>query len=259
MLSFFKAKPEPHQLDYSPLNIRHFAALGEKLSAQYRYAEPYPHIVIDDFLPEHMLDSVLEHFPTPQDKMWFDWRKGDTENQPKKQGVRHIERMEGAHPYLFHILNNLNSFAITNFLEKLTGIEGLIADPHFHGGALHQILRGGKLKIHADFNYLEKLQLYRRINVLLYLNKNWKEDYGGHVELWDKNMRGCVHKIAPIFNRCVIFNTDSTSYHGHPEPLDCPEHITRKSIALYYYTSAPHDEAASKTHHSTLWQELPAE
>lgn len=257
MLSFLKPKQPAQLLDYTPLDNMHFAALGEKYAEAYQTADPYPHVVIDNFLPEHIADAVLSYFPGEHDKVWFDWRKGDMENQPKKQGVRHIERMQGAHPYLFHILHQFNSFAIVNFLEKLTGIEALIPDPHFHGGALHQILQGGKLKVHADFNYLEKLHLYRRINVLLYLNKNWEDEYGGHIELWNKNMNQCVHKIAPIFNRCVIFNTDSTSYHGHPEPLQCPKHMTRKSIAFYYYTATPHNQDATQSHHSTLWQERP--
>jgi hypothetical protein len=109
---------------------------------------------------------------------------------------------------------------------------------------LHQILSGGKLAIHADSNVLAPSDVYRRINVLLYLNKNWKPEYCGNLELWDEALHGCVQSIAPLFNRLVIFGTNKKSFHGHPIPLNTPPEITRKSIALYYYTAkAAPDEA----------------
>ena len=149
-----------------------------------------------------------------------------------------------------------NSSAFTKFLENLTGIEGLIPDPHFRGGGLHQVERGGYLDIHCDFNVYEKLNLDRRLNVLIYLNKDWKKEYGGDLELWDKNMTKAVARISPIFNRFVVFATDDYSYHGHPDPLKCPEDKTRKSLALYYYTNGrPSDEVSES--HTTLFQHRP--
>ncbi len=143
--------------------------------------------------------------------------------------------------------------AFVNFLQLLTGIHGLIPDAYFHGGAFHQMLPGGKLDVHADFNVDEERKLRRRINVLVYFNKAWKDEYGGHLELWDKDLSECKQKIAPLFNRAVIFNTSSTSYHGHPRPLTCPKGMTRKSLAFYYYQSDP--EVFKKDFaHNTLWQ-----
>ena len=135
------------------------------------------------------------------------------------------------------LLYQLNSSVFVNFLEELTGVGGLIPDPHFEGGGLHQIERGGFLKIHADFNRHPKLNLDRRLNLLLYLNEDWKDDYGGHLELWDREVARCVKRIAPVFNRCVVFTTTDFSFHGHPEPLACPPAVTRKSLALYYYSN----------------------
>jgi Rps23 Pro-64 3,4-dihydroxylase Tpa1-like proline 4-hydroxylase len=128
----------------------------------------------------------------------------------------------------------LNSSRFVAFLEGLTGISGLVADPHYRGGGLHQILPGGRLGIHADFNFYPKLKLYRRLNVIVYLNQNWQESYGGHLELWDKATLKSVKRVLPTFNRMVVFDTSSKSLHGHPEPLTCPEGRSRKSLALYY-------------------------
>ena len=138
------------------------------------------------------------------------------------------------------------------FLEKLTGIAGLIPDPHLRGGGLHEIRRGGSLGVHADFNFYKRLNLFRRLNLLLYLNENWSEEWGGHLELWDRTGKRCMQRIAPIFNRAVIFDTSNFSYHGHPHPLECPDNRSRKSLALYYYTvEAPADE--DRTPHTTLF------
>lgn len=113
----------------------------------------------------------------------------------------------------------------------------MLPDPYFTRGGFHEISTGGLLGIHSDFRVNENLQLFRRVNMLIYLNKDWKEEYGGKLELWDQSMTAVVHSITPVFNRCVIFNTDAKSFHGHPEPLATPQGITRKSIALYYYTA----------------------
>jgi len=156
------------------------------------------------------------------------------------------------------LLHQLNSSTFLNFLESLTGIQGIIPDPHFNGGGLHQIERGGYLKIHVDFNRHKRLKLDRRLNLLLYLNRDWQEEYGGHLELWDRDMNRCHQRILPIFNRCVIFNTNDFSYHGHPDPITCPEGMTRKSLALYYYSNGrPADElqdSGGKEAHSTIFR-----
>jgi Rps23 Pro-64 3,4-dihydroxylase Tpa1-like proline 4-hydroxylase len=134
----------------------------------------------------------------------------------------------------------------------------LLPDPYYTGGGLHQIRPGGLLEVHADFSYHTKLRLDRRINVLIYLNKDWKEEYGGHFELWDREVTRAVKKILPIFNRCAIFSTTSTSFHGHPLPLACPADRNRKSIATYYYSNGRPEETSELTHrHEVAFQERP--
>jgi Rps23 Pro-64 3,4-dihydroxylase Tpa1-like proline 4-hydroxylase len=159
-------------------------------------------------------------------------------------------------PPVRDVLYFLNSRPMLQFLEVLTGIQGVLPDPYYVGGGVHQIKPGGKLEIHADFNRHTKLKLDRRINVLIYLNKDWKEEYGGHFELWNREMTQAEQKILPLFNRCAIFSTTSFSYHGHPNPLACPPGRTRKSIATYYYSNGRPEEEVSESH-STLFQHRP--
>jgi Rps23 Pro-64 3,4-dihydroxylase Tpa1-like proline 4-hydroxylase len=224
----------------------HFSHLADEQSHAYSTAEPFAHCVIDDFLPAEVLDRVVAEFPAPG----CGWRHLDSANQNKLSAQR--EAQFGKHTR--ELLRECNSAGCLQFLERLTGIGGLIPDPHFEGGGLHQIERGGFLKVHVDFNKHPRLNLDRRINLIVYLNRDWREEYNGHLELWDRTMSRCVSKILPVFNRAVVFGTTGYAYHGHPERLNCPEGQTRKSLALYYYTNGrPADELAEE--HGTLWQE----
>ncbi|HEV8583010.1 MAG TPA: 2OG-Fe(II) oxygenase [Thermoanaerobaculia bacterium] len=219
------------------------------LRPQYVAAQPFPHIVIDDLFPNEVLERVLAEFPRSDE---IEWRKFDSATE-KKLGYWH-ESMLRADLQLF--LYEMNSAPVLRFLEALTGIQGLIPDPYYGGAGPHQILPGGFLKVHVDFNWHPLLKLDRRLNLLVYLNKDWREEYGGHLELWDRGMTRCERKILPVFNRTVVFSTTDFSFHGHPEPLACPEGMSRKSVSFYYYTngrpeeerSAPHDTVFRKTH-----------
>ena len=225
--------------------------LANEYCEAYSRAKPFPHIVIDNFLPVSLLENILTEFPKVNS---IDWQKFDYTSERKLASKDELQMGETTR----FLMYQLNSSVFINFLEKLTGIDGIIPDPHFEGAGLHQIERDGYLKMHVDFNRHRKLRLDRRINFLLYLNKNWQEEYGGHIEFWDKNMTMCEKKVLPIFNRCVVFNTTDFSYHGHPEPLTCPEGQTRKSLALYYYTNGrPNEEISNE--HSSRFQSRPGE
>lgn len=216
------------------LMLNHHTAreYGDDLLDEYIFAEPYPHIVIDNFLPDFFANNLLQNFPeqSMQEDVIF---KGRVFEHNKRQIFPYTCNNFSRNAFSF-----FNSSPFLEFLEALTNIKGLIPDPHFSGGGFHEISRGGLLGVHADFRIQERLHLNRRINVLIYLNKNWEKSYLGNLELWDAQMTKCVKSIEPIFNRCVVFNTDSDSYHGHPDPLNVPDGITRKSIALYYYTAS---------------------
>lgn len=228
---------------------KRLARLAEMKAAEYRKAEPFPHGVIDDFLPSGVLAEALSDFPSPRALRWVEY----DETTEHKLAFPIAEALP---PSLRDILYFFNTPIVLRFLEELTGIQGIIPDPYFKGGGLHQIEPSGFLNVHADFNRYEKLKLDRRLNLLLYLNHDWREEYGGHLELWDREMKACVKRVLPIFNRCVIFSTTSDSYHGHPIPLTCPPGWSRKSIATYYYTNGRPEEERNDSH-STLFQERP--
>ena len=153
-----------------------------------------------------------------------------------------------------------NSSNFINYIEKLFNISGLIPDPHLFGGGYHETSRGGLLKIHSDNNWDTKLLLHRRVNLILYLNKDWKKEYGGNLELWNKDMTKPEKVIEPIFNRLCLFINHDYAYHGHPDPLNTPDEVKRRSIAMYYYSSLPAPEnEKSFLPHSTIYKYRPNE
>jgi hypothetical protein len=219
--------------------------------APFATADPFDHVVIDDLLPADVLDAVLAEFPSPGRPGWERFSAASE----VKLALSDTSLMG---PVTRQVLGELNGQVFIEFLETITGIKGIIPDPHYLGGGLHQIERGGFLKVHADFNRHDRLKLDRRLNLLLYLNKDWDESYGGHLELWDQTMTRCAKRVLPVFDRIVIFATTDFSYHGHPDPLTCPADRSRRSLALYYYTNGrPASELSSA--HSTLFRARPGE
>lgn len=218
------------------------------LRQSFLSAEPFPHLVLDGLFDPAELREVVRGFPGPADMQWAAF-ESETE---KKLGFHHEKsRLPKA---IRQFLYKLNSFEMLSFLEDVTGIEGLIPDPYFGGGGIHQIVRGGFLKIHADFNVHPKLKLDRRLNMLVYLNEPWDDSWGGALELWNRDMSEARATISPLFNRTVVFATSDHSYHGHPSPLACSEETTRKSLSLYYYTNGrPEDERSAA--HDTIFVE----
>jgi Rps23 Pro-64 3,4-dihydroxylase Tpa1-like proline 4-hydroxylase len=179
-------------------------------------------------LPVDVLNRVVDNFPKPNE---LDWWVFNDNNEIKLGSKKEMQLPQVAR----NVCQELNSGYVLDWLESLTGVPRLIADTRLFGGGLHQTVNGGKLSIHVDFNIEPHTKLRRRLNFLIYLNKDWQDEWEGHLELWDVNKTKCVKRIAPEFNRAVIFNTNGSSWHGHPTPLKTPEHITRKSLALYYY------------------------
>jgi hypothetical protein len=213
--------------DYLALEPEECREYGRSLADQYRNATPFPHIVMDDFLEPDVLREVLADFPSSGDKEFF-----DREQERFKFQYQPHESSSGLVRNLFA---ELNSQAFLGFLEEMTGFDGLMSDPYFEGGGLHETKRGGHLGVHADFNIHDRMKVERKLNLLVYLNEDWDDDYGGQLELWDKQMKECVVRVKPVFGRAVIFNTALDSFHGHPDPLNCPPDRSRRSIATYYY------------------------
>jgi len=228
------------------LPLQHMRDVANSAHAEYIGGKPFPHVVLDNFFDPNLVDAVLAEFPKPKA---INWQKFDSGSEIKLASAAEASFGPVTRLFLYH----LNSVTFLEFLSRVSGIENLISDPHFEGGGLHQIVRGGKLGVHADFNKHRDYGLDRRLNLLLYLNKDWREEYGGHLELWDRDMSRCESKVLPVFNRMMIFGTTDFTYHGHPDPLQCPEGITRKSLALYYFSNGrPAEEVSGE--HSTLFR-----
>jgi 2OG-Fe(II) oxygenase superfamily len=226
-------------------------SLARENAETYRRGKPFSHIYFDDFLPVGAAEAALRDFPEPKQLDWAEF------NKPRERKLA-FDAVEKLPRSVREVLYFLNSRPMIQFLEILTGIDGVIPDPYYVGGGLHQIKPGGNLEVHVDFNRHSKFKLDRRINLLIYLNKNWKQEYGGHFELWNRDMSAAEQKILPVFNRCAIFNTTEFSYHGHPTPLACPPDRTRKSMATYYYSNGRPEEELSDEH-TTLFQTRPGQ
>lgn len=207
-------------------------ATAHHFGQAYESAHPFPYIYFDNFFHPDFLHSVLAEFPDLARKKSNIYYNNPNENKHAGKG----ESDMGSNT--LQLVHFLNSQPFLEFLQELTGIEEtLIPDPYLEGGGFHEIKPGGFLKLHVDFHKHRSMHLDRRLNLLVYLNDDWEESYGGHFELWERDMSKCAVKILPIFNRVALFSTTGDSWHGHPDPLTCPEDRSRKSLALYYYTN----------------------
>ena len=222
----------------------------------YNTRVPFPHIVIDDFLDRDTLHNVQKEASTICANPNEDWRFGGKHNskdehtfQQKKRGIGLIEYMPES---MAKLVTHLNSREFISELERLTGKPRLIADPTLNGGGMHETKRGGHLGIHHDFNThtINDEVYYRQINLLLYINPYWDESWGGHLELWNRDMSGPAEIVNVKSNRCVIFNIDGAP-HGHPTPLNSPSDISRRSIAMYYYSK---EVPTTQEIHRAHWQ-----
>jgi len=203
--------------------------LGAQYRDQYNSATPFPHIVLPNFLDEDILDRCLQEFPSvPSSAARY---------KRSQENLKFEFKPEVLSPPIRSLFYSFNSIPFVGFIQNLTGIKGLIPDPYFAGAGLHQVGDGGHLDIHTDFNFHSAMGLERRINVLIYLNRDWREEYGGCLEFWDQKMSRCCHRVVPSFNTCVVFNTSSTSFHGNPVRVSHPDRQPRRAIALYYYTA----------------------
>ncbi len=213
-------------------------------AGQYSAAEPYPHIALDGLADPALLLQGLAEFPSVEDARWFACPEKEGELR-YKQAMWDLRKMPDT---LAQIIMEMNAGPFVEFLEQLTGIMPLVSDPHLYGGGLHQISPGGSLGVHADHNINPRVSLYRRVSVIVYLNQNWKDEYGGKLEMWSSDMKHPVDSIIPVFGRMVIFSNSETSFHGHPDPLMCPKGMTRKSLATYYDSINPHPSHLPEQH-----------
>jgi hypothetical protein len=201
-----------------------------ELRTAYLEASPFPHIALDGFLLPEAARAAEAEFPKPGSGHWVNYVHANerkfANTDPTSWG-----------PTLQAIWRELTSERFIALLSELTGIEGLVTDDSLEGAGLHQTTTGGFLNIHADFTvHPHKRHLHRRVNLLVYLNEDWPEEFGGDLELWSRDMKTREALIAPVGNRAVVFTTGADTWHGHPEPLRCPPDRARQSLAIYFYT-----------------------
>lgn len=230
------------QFIYDPERLERIA---REQASSYRNAAPFPHAVIDDFLDDNSARALARALPAPEGQT--PWDRYAAQGFEMKLACAREEELPET---VVRALHELNAGPMLRFLEALTGIDHLLPDPHLLGGGVHLVGPGGHLGVHADFNWHPGLQAHRRINLLLYFNDPWDPAWGGDLELWSTDAARREKTIAPLFNRAVIFNTRSDTFHGHPAPLATPEGIWRRSIAMYYYTSTRPEEEVREPHNT---------
>ena len=219
-------------MNFLKMPVAGLIELGKQKNNEYVNAHPFPNIYFDNFFNSDMLTAVESEFP--EIVKAADDIKFNTPNENKLATKGEFRFGETTKQFVHF----LNSQPFLEFLQNISGItETLIPDPYFEGGGFHEIKPGGYLKMHVDFHKHKHTNLDRRLNVLVYLNKDWEESYGGCFELWERDMSKSAVKILPLFNRMAIFSTTGYSWHGHPDPLTCPADRSRRSLALYYYSN----------------------
>jgi len=227
-----------------------WSAALPQLAKQYRQNQPFPHIHLTDFLEPDFARAMAVEFPRPDTDAW-------TQYKHKNENKLGMPQRALFPPQLGEATDELNSPEFVAWLSELTGIPNLISDLSLEGGGLHQSGRGGFLNVHTDFSmHHYHKHWHRRVNLILYLNVNWQERWGGAIEFWDLKRGVCGAKYQPLLNHAVIFTTDDESFHGFPEPLECPENVSRKSLALYYYTVEANARAVAR---STDYRALPGD
>jgi len=214
----------------------------------YRVARPFPHAIFDGFLGDARALALAQRFPGPEHSAWM---RRDYREQSARMGQLQRTGFEGVDAGLRHLLSELCAMAFLDFLGALTGVEGLIADPHFRGAGPSLTLPGGHLALHADFNRDRTRHLERKLTVIYYLGLDWQPAWGGALELWDEQRTRCEASHLPLLDRLIVMDHGDTYWHGHPQPLACPAGRFRASVSAYYYVAAPSPD--EKNSHGAIW------
>jgi Rps23 Pro-64 3,4-dihydroxylase Tpa1-like proline 4-hydroxylase len=226
-------------------------SLTERLTTiknNFQSKKPFKFVEFDDFFLAEKAEEIYQDYPAIENESWDGTTYLDQKNKFRKSEFENGSVLD-------KVFKELNSPTFLNWLQEVTQLEDtIIADAGLFGGGLHQSTNGAFLNVHVDYNIHPDTKFHRRLNVIIYMNKDWQDDYEGHLELWDFSGENKVllAKIAPTFNRCVIFETNEVSFHGHPKALKTPKHVNRKSIATYYYTKTrPAQESVAD--HNTIY------
>ena len=204
----------------------HLDALHQRMLA----AKPFPHLVVEDWFNPVLLQLVREEFDDVDRSGW------STETN-RYARVERSRGSAGLGPASKLYFATLHSAFFVNVLSRVSGVSDLIADPYLQGGGLHETVAGGSFGIHTDFDRHPCTALNNEMVFITYLNKDWKPEWRGALELWDATKRVCAARIEPDFGRSILMTHGRTHFHGHPAPLAAPPGVTRRSVAAYFYAN----------------------
>ncbi|MBI3233258.1 MAG: 2OG-Fe(II) oxygenase, partial [Bacteroidetes bacterium] len=218
-----------------------------ELNQSFNQAKPYRHLVIDGLINQEQVDYMYTHFPV------YDLfnKKYKGLNEFKAEG----SNFQDFDPIFAKLRDEIASKEFCEWLSQVSGIKDIYSVPDALGAGLHQGSNGSFLDVHIDFNIHVDQNIHRRINLLIFFNKDWKEEFGGGTELWNADMTVCDKKVLPLHNRCLIFETNEISYHGY-DKIKIPEDITRKSFYTYFYTDL---RADAVSYHDTVFKARPTD
>ena len=201
----------------------------ENLKVSHFQKDPVPFTFIDNFLPADIFTSILDEIKNIPKDNYTAFSSKDSHRQECRNFVDS--------PLLHTVANSFHSSSFLHWIEKITGVERLIPDPHLRGGGLTRTLSNNKLGLHTDFNWNDQLRLNRKVNLILYLTPDWQSEWNGDLELWDQKGTKCVAKIEPKANRLAFWNYETWLLHGHSNKLEMPNDVSRDNLIHFYYTS----------------------
>lgn len=209
---------------------------------------PYDHIIINNFIDSSYYDEIQKILPDKPTQTWWKY-----ENPLEVKYA--LDDFELMHPLIQNIFYALSHDKIINKLKNIFNIHNLEYDPYCHGGGLHMHPKYGRLNIHLDYEKHPITNKQRRLNIILYLNDNWDNEWNGDTQLFSTDLKDCIVKSYPKSNTAIIFITNDNSWHGVPEIIKCPENIYRKTLAYYYVSNF--DENKSEYRIKAKFAKLP--
>ena len=214
---------------------------------QHEY-DKHPHyglVNIQNFLPDEVTarcTNELENLPLDVAKHFT--RKGSSMYEYNDTSITPVQD---------ELVNVLHSSQFIKWLERVTGVKKLIPDPHLTGAGYMKNFKGDSLQVHTDFNWVDEIELHRAVSIIIYLNKDWEESWGGCLNFYDVENKNILSSIKPDWGNMLIWQYRNLVYHGYPDPMTCPEDQSRKGIRLFYYQSKSKPDAENPPHRSLYW------